>query len=343
MVEPQGFTHILGVRAPIWEGTKNMIRAKPLFGSGPGSFPKVYPSFRPTDYFLCPEAVPITLYSHNEFLETWAELGIIGLLLNSGFIISLFIFILKRIYKIEDTFHRLFIQGMISGIVGLYFQNIFCVSLRIPFITFYLWLGLGLSAGLTSKFAAAPSSFKLLSPFIRVIFVCLIISLVTLGLIKFTIFPLLGDFYFEKGYLERARGNALKAIANYNQALYFSPSRPDTYYRRAFILNKIGKEREALNDYLKVNELSPGYAQVYLNLGITYLSLGDRALAIEKLKMAITNNPYDSQAHNSLGVAYAKSNSPAKARKEFERALCLNPELKEARVNLIKLGNNDIP
>lgn len=330
---PQIFTDFLGVRAPIWQGTKNMIKQNLLTGHGIGSFSKIYPSFRPPQYFTFLMAAPVTLHAHNEFLEILAELGIIGLLLGALFLASLFYVVLKGIDR-TDASSSLFIHGTLAGITGLFIQNIFSMSLRVPFISFYFWLGSGMSMALIKGKNFAPLS----RPQRRLIFAFLL-TLIIWAPIKSILFPFLGDFYSEKGYLEQARGNLSPAINYYTKALNFSHEPQEIYYRRAFILIKTGKEKDALADYLKIEKISPGYAKIYLNTGITYLSLGDIDNAIVTLKKAIAMNPYDSHSHNSLGAAYAKKGCVKKAKKEFQYALSINPGLKEARLNLIKLDS----
>ncbi|MBL7171122.1 MAG: tetratricopeptide repeat protein [Candidatus Omnitrophica bacterium] len=305
MSMPHTFTPLIGIRSPIWQGTHKMIKENLLTGTGIGSFSKVYPSFRPPEYFLFRDAAPMTLHSHNEFLEIWAELGIIGLLLWCGFLVSLFYFVLKKI----DSSNSLFIHGALSGIVGLFIQNMFSVSLRIPFINFYLWIGLGMSMALikNKNFGQAPLRLQGMFPQAKkLILAFLFLGLIIWTSVRFIVFPFLGDFYFGRGYLERRKGNLSRAISYYSKAINFTPQPRDIYYKRAFILGKTGREKDALNDYLKVEEISPGYARIYRNLGITYLSLGEIDKAIENLNKAIATNPYDSHAHNSLGVAYEK-------------------------------------
>jgi O-antigen ligase len=337
MFIPDAFVGLIGIRAPIWQGTKLLIKENFLTGAGIGSFSKIYPSFRIPEYFLFPDAAPKTMHSHNEFLETFAELGITGLLIYMCFILSVFIFVLKGVSRIENSFKRILIYGLISGVTGLFIQNIFSVSLRIPFITFYPWIGIGISAGLITNKDPGFIKINYGNRAKRLIFAFIFLCLIVWSSIRFALFPFLGDFYFQKGYLERRKGSMPRAISHYSRALKFSPLREDIYYKRAFILEKSGKEKEALKDYLKVEKLSPGYAKIYLNSGITYLSLGDLRNAIAELQKAVSANPYDSHAHNSLGAAYAKSGYPEKAKEEFERALSLDPTLKEARLNLIKL------
>ena len=297
MSMPHTFTHLIGIRSPIWQGTHKMIKENLLTGTGIGSFSKVYPSFRPPGYFLFRDAAPMTLHSHNEFLEIWAELGIIGLLLWCGFLVSLFYFVLKKI----DSSNSLFIHGALSGIVGLFIQNMFSVSLRIPFINFYLWVGLGMSMALTKN-----KDYGMLAQAKKLILSFLFLPLIIWTSVRFIVFPFLGDFYLGRGYLERKKGNLSRAISYYSKAINFSPEPRGIYYKRAFILGKTGREKDALNDYLKIEEISPGYARIYRNLGITYLSLGKINKAIENLNKAIAANPYDSHAHNSLGAAYEK-------------------------------------
>ena len=64
----------LQFRLCLWEGTKNLLLARPIFGAGLSGFKELYSQ----RYFTC-DAEPLE-YPHSWILNFWAETGILGLL-----------------------------------------------------------------------------------------------------------------------------------------------------------------------------------------------------------------------------------------------------------------------
>ena len=59
-------------RICLWDGTKKLIAARPIFGSGLNGFMEVYPEYR-----TCGEED--LQYPHNIFLNFWVEVGLVGM------------------------------------------------------------------------------------------------------------------------------------------------------------------------------------------------------------------------------------------------------------------------
>lgn len=63
-------------RLDIWRTTLAMIKARPVFGVGPGLFSEAFPDYGQTSYWGGAPA-----YAHNLFLQVAAETGVVGLLI----------------------------------------------------------------------------------------------------------------------------------------------------------------------------------------------------------------------------------------------------------------------
>lgn len=74
IVYPRPYSGTTEVRLCLWEGTRDLLAAHPIFGVGLGGFRTEYPSFRTCD---SEELV----YPHNLILNTWTELGLMGLVI----------------------------------------------------------------------------------------------------------------------------------------------------------------------------------------------------------------------------------------------------------------------
>ncbi|HDZ76914.1 MAG TPA: hypothetical protein ENH41_02375 [Candidatus Omnitrophica bacterium] len=124
-------------RKLLWAAAVRMFLHSPIFGVGLGTFMKNYPNF-------WIQATPAISYTHNCYLQTLAETGIVGL---SAFMLFLFSW-LKRTCKVlsrrGNTFYQLSFMGLTTGIVA-YLLNSFVdtnfYSLPIAVLFWYL-LGL---------------------------------------------------------------------------------------------------------------------------------------------------------------------------------------------------------
>ncbi len=109
----------LNPRICLWEGSVNIIKNKPIFGSGLSGFQEVY-----KNYQTCSKEV--INYPHNIFLNFWTEIGIIGLISFLG-IILLITNKLLNLDKISLTTIGIvcsFSVIMLHGLVDVpYFKN----------------------------------------------------------------------------------------------------------------------------------------------------------------------------------------------------------------------------
>ena len=75
------------IRLYVWKGTLNLIISSPkifLVGTGQETFPYEFQPFRPAELNYSSEWDYILNKPHNHFLETWAEEGLLGLLVYLG-------------------------------------------------------------------------------------------------------------------------------------------------------------------------------------------------------------------------------------------------------------------
>ncbi|MFH1171448.1 MAG: O-antigen ligase family protein, partial [bacterium] len=80
----QGTDVSTDVRYVLWQGTANLLRARPIAGAGLGGFPIVY------DHYRLIKHVELLQYPHNIFLNAWVEIGLAGLLLFCWLLIDAF-------------------------------------------------------------------------------------------------------------------------------------------------------------------------------------------------------------------------------------------------------------
>ncbi len=89
--------------------------------------------------------------AHNEYLQLWAELGIIGLGIFIWLIISYFSYGIKILTKIKDEYRQGIIIGLMGAVVAVLVDGIFGFPLHLPATIVLFWLALGLTVAVGLK------------------------------------------------------------------------------------------------------------------------------------------------------------------------------------------------
>ena len=116
-------TDTLQFRFCLWEGTRDLLLERPVFGAGLSGFKELYSQ----QYFTC-DAEPLE-YPHNWVLNFWTEMGVLGLV---GFLLLLAMYFRnvgsylsdKRTRWLALGFSAAMIYWLIHGLVDVpYFKN----------------------------------------------------------------------------------------------------------------------------------------------------------------------------------------------------------------------------
>lgn len=126
-------------RFTVWRETIRIIRSFPLTGVGLGhqSFMKIYPF-----YMLDRGKRPF--HSHNSYLQTLAETGIIGLLVFLWLLAGTFKRGLKAVAATRDPFLKHIIIASLAAIAGVLVQGMGEVIIYLPKITTLFWMNVAL-------------------------------------------------------------------------------------------------------------------------------------------------------------------------------------------------------
>lgn len=68
-------------RLDVWKDTLHLIAGYPVFGTGLGGYESAFEKFKTTGFVLAQD------YAHNDYLQFFAELGLIGFLIGSAFLV----------------------------------------------------------------------------------------------------------------------------------------------------------------------------------------------------------------------------------------------------------------
>ena len=122
----------VGARFDYWAAALQIIKEKPVFGSGPGTFSVLYHQFK------SPESEMARL-AHNDYLQQGSDSGVIGLLLYFGLIVGLLAFLYRNSFKNSDGFSF----SVWLGLGGLAVQGTWEFGLFIPALSWPQFMFLG--------------------------------------------------------------------------------------------------------------------------------------------------------------------------------------------------------
>ena len=120
-------------RLGYWKATAEMIKDKPLLGSGIGTYGSVYPKYRLAD-------AEETQFAHNTYLQHFAEIGGIGLFLFAS-VLAIGLLCFFRIMPNEGE-HLAKAAGI--SLVAFCIHSIADFDFSIPCIAFYVFIALGI-------------------------------------------------------------------------------------------------------------------------------------------------------------------------------------------------------
>ncbi len=140
-------------REAVWAGTRRMIREKPLWGWGIGSFPATHQPWtgtghRPGEVYA--DGPSIEDEAHNSYLQTWAELGGAGLVLWTGALGAFLIAGVRALprYPARSPAQWVLV-GCLSAIAGQMVDACANPAWQFGPVLLPLWGVLGLTAALT--------------------------------------------------------------------------------------------------------------------------------------------------------------------------------------------------
>ena len=121
------------------------------------------------------------------------------------------------------------------------------------------------------------------------------------------------------------RGNSLRKVEKYNEAIELNPNYADAWYNLGNSLSELGKYDEAIASYDKAIELNPNYTDAWYNLGNSLSKLGKYNEAIASYDKAIELNPNYTDAWYNLGNSLSELGKYDEALASYDKAIELKP------------------
>jgi len=267
------------VRVEIWRGTWGLIQQHLFFGAGSGAFAAEYPPFRTATYFEKEKAAFFTDHAHNEWLETWAETGLLGVLTFA----AVFLYAAIQWWRRREQM-RPQNWAFALATIALLAHGTVEVSLRHPPGKFLVWLAVGLSlSGLPF-----PRFEWRLPPMLERAFLVLGVFALVIVPYEFVSLPVSAELQWRRALVAQDAGNLFRAADELEGALQKQPHNIEYVYQLAVVLERSATDDDRLGEVLqRLHRLAPDYRSVNMKLGLWHYRRGRIAEAIPFLEREI--------------------------------------------------------
>jgi len=337
----------VNARLLIWKTTFKMIKDKPLFGSGIGTFKLNYLNYQADFLRNNPEYIKYSgkaAEAHNEYLQMAAELGIVGL---GTFLSILFVFYslaLKYLKSKHDHQDKIIIFGLLLGITSFLIHSLFTFPYHVPVLGSIFFIFLGLTVVYIDGFDLKEINRKNIirikinaNQMIKNIIIVVMLLLVVFLIGPLVVKPYFAETHFFKGMKGYERQNYNDALKDFKYAVWLDP-----YNGR--ILHALGSTYYHLDIQDEAQKILHGTKyyfndrNIYRNLGLSYTQSGNYQEAEKEFKYAIYLDPKFYKAYNDLASLYIYQNEYEKAIEQWEKAIGLNLDFEEKYIFLYYIG-----
>ena len=329
-------SEIVKRRLLIWKAAFTMGTDSPIIGVGSGMFKVRYLEYLGIAHGgkITNEAARLSenvKEAHNEYLQTFAELGIIGLGSFLLIILMLFREIIIKLRLIADKSEKALLLSASMSFIMILIISIFSFPLRVIPTAQYFWILV--SAVMASihlnrpyrskeyKITKAKCVFTILG-----IGVLALTSIASAGLLSSDIRFAKARFLSEQGYIQ-------SAIAEYEKMplrLRYDP-RLRFHYGSALIVS--GRVPDGIQ---VLENTKSGYSDInlYTNLGKAYLEANKFEDSMRQYEFAVKTGIKYEDNLNNIGVVFLKQGQVEKAKKQFKKAGSIYPKSYASKFNL---------
>ncbi|GEM_PF-5074041 len=277
------------------QGACHVLRARPLTGTGLGTFGLAYQALKPHEPF---EGQHNALHAHNTVLEMGADVGGIGLLF--------FLMFLWRVWQMSTTHIRMATResgawlrwGVAVGLVGFFVHSLleqtFVEAITAPF----WWIALGLLTGVSSW--TPPQRRRGLWPLLAS--GCVIVSL--------SLWWAVADGWAARGAWLDLAGRPAEAMQSFEKAAHYDAletryplEQGERLFKRATTQPQeqetVWLER-AQQQFTRTVTLSPWLGYAWFRLGQVQAQLGHVDQAVAAMREAVRRDPNSRQVRLEL-------------------------------------------
>jgi|LDZT01.1.fsa_nt_gi O-antigen ligase/Tfp pilus assembly protein PilF len=333
-------------RLLIYKVTLEMIKDRPIFGSGIGSFKYNFLDYQADYVKRNPIYIKNTQKStevHNEYLQIFSETGLIGLL---SFLSIFILFLYKALnyfIKKKDNKKRLVLLGLFLGITCFLLHSLFSFPLHVPACgsAFFILLALtyvflnnfDFKSIIINKRIGNTKIKKIITSFLIVII--LILGGYTIN--NLAIKPFLAYRYAFCAEKMNANNKVSEALIYYQLSLNNNPEYGKIMHNLGATYYNIDMIDKAIDSLLKSKQYY-NHQNIYYNLGLAYAKAGEHKKAEEEFIKAINLEQKFWEAYNSLASLYVYQGEYERAIEQWQRAIDLELKFKEKHIFLYYIG-----
>ncbi len=272
-------------RILMWRSSLDMIKDSPWIGIGIGTFEINYPAYQ-GKYLRLKEYsnyTGSTIHAHNEYIETAAETGILGIGSLIWFIIAIFKYGFSLL-KNREREERLLIIAILSCIATTLFYGLFSFPFHMPTSSMLFWFFIGILGSMAPQLSQDSTSQLPQNSHLWTIRIGVVI--ITIFILAWTIRPFLANIHFYKGYQSGKAGSMDAAMTSFQKSIRINPYDYKSHYNLAILYEDRNMPLPAIDEYEKVLELYPVHVETHLRLGNLYTIVGDLENAMREYKKA---------------------------------------------------------
>ncbi len=367
----------VAVRLLYYESALQMVKYNPLFGVGVGGFSlntayyqkKVYDRWLRVYPPLADKIQPhVELYTHNDFLQTMSEIGLVGFGVFLWLFVCLFVLAISKLSKEEQPLYKNILLGITASAIAFLLNGLLNFPWRVVPTLVLLWTVFGFFSLVENKKILRINfniNIKWLAPLLAVLL--LFVSALQVKALYADICIKYGQASFAAGKYEEARvtfekalasnprgtdiielvlytGNAYNALKNINKALYYYkeglamfPNFIESHYNIANVYMNNSMTDDAIREYNIVLSLNPKFTAAINNLANIYYAKKDYARARDLYLDSIKYNPNGVESLYNLGAVYFMLKQYPQAALEFQKVLEIDPNYQLAKDWLQKM------
>jgi len=332
----------INTRFLIWGTTLEMIKGKPIFGLGIGTFKYHYLYYQAEYLQNHPNYIKNSgkaREAHNEYLHIWAEIGIIGL--------GIFLIIIAILYKEfllffrqeEDKKKKIIAWGLLLAINTFLFHSLFTFPSHVPALASTFFVLLGLSIVYINNFDLPEVKIKTgIDHFmVKILLSFFVLVLMIIAINSLAIKPYVAELYYFTGMRHNVDRNYTKSLPNFEYAAQLNPYNGRNLHALGSTYYNLKMYTEA-EDILKSAKKYIVDVNTYYNLGLVYVNTGKTEKAIEEFEQAIYLDPKFWKAYNDLASLYVYQGEYEKAVETWKKAIDLGLEFEEKHIFLYYIG-----
>jgi len=325
----------------IWKVTWEMVKSHPLEGIGYGNYQMEFPAYQKIFLSQHPEFYNFAgnvFDSHNQFLQTLAENGIIGLVIFCSF--WCFIFYSFFVYKEKQ---KMIYQIFISSLVVIFVHSFFDCNLNFFVTNFLFYLIIGILSVLFLANNCQKIDLTLRIPKLKLSYKFALLFLYVY-LFSFTLVNIIhecaGYYYWQKSKHLRTRFEWGKSITYLKKAEKMLPNNQSLNFELGIAYVYKNEYKSALDEFnkaektIRLKDLSLYKAQAYENTK-------EYAKAMMYYQDIILTYPNLLYPKYRLGLLYLKLKDKEKAKDMFNNVINSKVKIKNNEALAIKKLANE--